>query len=49
MSVRKKIIQLVKDHYDEEFPEEGFTPGVSPVPVSGRSFDYKDIESLIDA
>ena len=49
MSIRKKIIQLVKDHYDEEFPEEGFTPGVSPVPVSGRSFDYKDIESLIDA
>ena len=49
MSIRKKIIQLVKDHYDEEFPEEEFTPGVSPVPVSGRSFDYKDIESLIDA
>ena len=39
MSVRKKIIQLVKDHYEEEFPEEEFTPGVSPVPVSGRSFD----------
>lgn len=49
MSTRKKIIQLVKDHFDEEFPGEKFTPGVSPVPVSGRSFDYKDIESLIDA
>ncbi len=49
MSVRKKIIKLIKDHFDEEFPNEEFIPGVSPVPVSGRSFDHKDIESLIDA
>ncbi len=49
MAARDKIIKLIKEHFEEEFPEEKFVPGVSPVPVSGRSFDNKDIESLIDA
>ncbi|OUX38272.1 MAG: lipopolysaccharide biosynthesis protein RfbH [Candidatus Pelagibacter sp. TMED273] len=49
MSVRKKIIDLIKDHYEEEFPENKFVPGVSTVPVSGKSFDHTDIEALIDA
>jgi CDP-6-deoxy-D-xylo-4-hexulose-3-dehydrase len=49
MSTRKKIIDLVKKHFEEEFPAEEFIPGKSQVPVSGRSFDHKDIESLIDS
>ena len=49
MAARDKIIKLIKEHFEEEFSEEKFVPGVSPVPVSGRSFDNKDIESLVDA
>ncbi len=49
MSAREKIIKLVKQHYIEEFPDSDFIPGKSAVPVSGRTFDYKDIETLIDS
>jgi len=49
MSAREKIIKLVKQHYLEEFPNSDFIPGKSAVPVSGRTFDYKDIETLIDS
>ena len=49
MSVRKKIIDLVEKHFEEEFPEEKFIPGKTQIPVSGKSFDYKDIESLVEA
>jgi|SRR6056300_1727522 CDP-6-deoxy-D-xylo-4-hexulose-3-dehydrase len=49
MSARKKIIELVNQHYIEEFPDNKFIPGESPVPVSGRTFDQKDIETLIDS
>ena len=49
ISTRKKIIELVKKHYDEEFPLEKFIPGKTDVPISGRTFDHKDIESLIDS
>ena len=49
MSTRKKILDLVKKHYEEEFPIEEFITGKSQVPVSGRSFDHRDIESLIDS
>lgn len=49
MSAREKIINLVKQHYLEEFPDSEFIPGKSAVPVSGRTFDYKDIETLIDS
>ena len=45
MSVRKKIIDLVEKHFEEEFPEEKFIPGKTQIPVSGKSFDYKDIVS----
>tara|TARA_B100001057_G_scaffold500029_1_gene613073 strand:+ start:20846 stop:22153 length:1308 start_codon:yes stop_codon:yes gene_type:complete len=49
MSVRKKIIELVEKHFDEEFPQEKFVAGKTQIPVSGKSFDYKDVESLVDA
>lgn len=49
MSAREKIIALVKEHYLQEFPEEEFIPGKSSIPVSGRTFDHKDIETLIDS
>ena len=32
MAARDKIIKLIKEHFEEEFSEEKFVPGVSPVP-----------------
>ncbi|MQG88235.1 MAG: lipopolysaccharide biosynthesis protein RfbH [SAR202 cluster bacterium] len=48
-SGRTKILDLVKQHYEEEFPERSFSPGKTPVPVSGKVFDYSEIHHLIDA
>jgi len=49
MTARKKILKLVNQHFNEEFPEIKFIPGKTPVPVSGKVFDANDVESLIDA
>ena len=49
MTARKKILKLIETHFSEEFPETDFVPGKTPVPVSGKVFDAKDVESLIDA
>lgn len=49
MNSRHKILDQIKQHFLEEFPEEKFIPGKSPVPVSGRTFDHEDIKMLVDA
>ncbi len=46
---RNKILELVKDHYSEAFPQKEFVPGQSPIPVSGKVFDEDEILHLIDA
>ena len=46
---RNKILELVKDHYSEAFPQQEFVPGQSPIPVSGKVFDEDEILHLIDA
>ena len=46
---RKKILDLVKDHYREAFPEKKFDPGKTPIPVSGKVFDENEIVKLVDA
>jgi len=46
---RKKILDLVKDHYREAFPEKKFDPGETPIPVSGKVFDENEIVKLVDA
>jgi len=48
-SSRHKIIDLVKDHYQEAFQAKPFVPGVTPVPVSGKVFDEDEIIHLVDA
>ena len=49
MTARKEILKLIDQHFNEEFPEITFVPGKTPVPVSGKVFDVRDVESLIDA
>jgi CDP-6-deoxy-D-xylo-4-hexulose-3-dehydrase len=46
---RNKILELVKDHYSEAFPRKDFVPGETPIPVSGKVFDERDIANLVDA
>ena len=46
---RRKILDLVRDHYVEAFPQTDFIPGETPVPVSGKVFDENEISLLVDA
>lgn len=47
--LRAQILDLVREYHAEAFPERGFTPGTTPVPVAGRVFDDAEIASLVDA
>ncbi len=47
--VRQQILKQVAEFYAAEFGEADFTPGQSPVPVSGRVFDADDLIHLVDA
>ncbi len=47
--LRRQILDLVAEYCDEQFAEREFVPGESPVPVSGRVFDARDVRALIDS
>lgn len=47
--LRRRILDLVAEYYTEAFPERGFAPGESAVPVSGKVFDAEDLQHLVDA
>lgn len=47
--LRTEILALVQQYYQATYADEPFTPGASPVPVSGRVFDADDMVHLIDA
>jgi len=47
--LRGQILELVKAYHDAAFPEKAFVPGISMVPVSGRVFDAREIEHLVDS
>ncbi len=47
--LREQIINLVAEYHAEAFAEQEFIPQETPVPVSGRVFDAKEIQHLVDA
>src|SRR5208337_105947 len=47
--LRRRILGLAQQYFEEEFAPQEFVPGVSPVPVSGRVLDVHDLVSLLDA
>jgi len=47
--IRAAIQQLTTEYYKEAFPEKTFVPGESPVPVSGRVFDDKDLFAIVES
>jgi CDP-6-deoxy-D-xylo-4-hexulose-3-dehydrase len=48
-SARDQIRILVEQHYNEEFKQTGFIPGVTPIPVTGKTFGYEEIQYLVDS
>jgi CDP-6-deoxy-D-xylo-4-hexulose-3-dehydrase len=47
--LRGRILQMVEEYYQAAFPTASFVPGKTPVPISGRVFDFADIQSLVDS
>lgn len=47
--LRERILELVEEFYEAQFGNGSFTPGESPVPVSGRVFDADELLHLVDA
>jgi len=47
--LRQRILELVADYVAEAWPELPFVPGESVVPVSGKVFDARDVQNLVDA
>jgi CDP-6-deoxy-D-xylo-4-hexulose-3-dehydrase len=48
-ALRERILELVAEYYEAEFGNGSFTPGESPVPVSGRVFDADELLHLVDS
>ncbi|MCS6825681.1 MAG: lipopolysaccharide biosynthesis protein RfbH [Caldilinea sp.] len=48
-ALRAQILALVADYYEAAFAPKPFTPGESPVPVSGRVFDASELQHLVEA
>jgi CDP-6-deoxy-D-xylo-4-hexulose-3-dehydrase len=48
-SARDQIRDLVVQHYSEEFVEKTFIPGVTPIPVTGKTFNHEEIQFLVDS
>jgi CDP-4-dehydro-6-deoxyglucose reductase, E1 len=47
--IRSDINNLVEEFYNARFAEKPFKPGISPIPVSGKVTDAKDIQTLVDS
>jgi CDP-6-deoxy-D-xylo-4-hexulose-3-dehydrase len=47
--LREQILRLVADYHAVAFPPQPFVPGKTAVPVSGRVFDARELQTLVDA
>jgi CDP-6-deoxy-D-xylo-4-hexulose-3-dehydrase len=47
--LRRRILQLVGEYYEQAFPPRPFRAGETPVPVSGKVFDASDLQALVDS
>lgn len=45
----KKLKTFIREYYLKHHKRESFIPGVTPVKVSGRVFDQKEIEKAVEA
>jgi CDP-4-dehydro-6-deoxyglucose reductase, E1 len=49
MKARKQVLDSVSEFATAFHGERAFVPGETPVPVSGRVFDERDVRSLVDS
>ena len=47
--LREQIRSLVCEYFREAFPSREFVPGTSTVPISGRVFNERELEMLVDS
>jgi CDP-6-deoxy-D-xylo-4-hexulose-3-dehydrase len=47
--LRAAILELVAEYRREAFPERGFAAGESVIPVAGKVFDERDLQSLVES
>ena len=47
--LRDQILDLVAQYHAEAFPTQEFIPGESAVPVSGKVFDEREMQHLVDS
>ena len=47
--LRKQILDLSAQYFDEAFPATEFEPGQSSVPVSGKVIDGGDLAAVVDS
>jgi CDP-6-deoxy-D-xylo-4-hexulose-3-dehydrase len=47
--LREQILSLTAEYFEEAFPQPEFRPGETPVPVSGKVIDAKDLSSVVDS
>jgi CDP-6-deoxy-D-xylo-4-hexulose-3-dehydrase len=47
--LRQQILSLCSQYFGEAFPLSKFTPGQTPIPVSGKVIDADDLSSLVDS
>jgi CDP-6-deoxy-D-xylo-4-hexulose-3-dehydrase len=48
-ALRARILELVAEYHEAAFAPRPFVPGRSPVPVAGRVFDAREMQTLVDA
>ncbi|MDP9263653.1 MAG: lipopolysaccharide biosynthesis protein RfbH [Acidobacteriota bacterium] len=47
--LRRRILGLVGEYYEQAFAPRSFRAGETPVPVSGKVFDASDLQALVDS
>jgi CDP-4-dehydro-6-deoxyglucose reductase, E1 len=47
--LREQILALVADYWATAFRTDDFIPGITPVPVAGRVFDFQEMQYLVDS
>lgn len=49
LEIKHQIHSLIQEYYKEAFSSKSFVPGESPVPVSGKVFDHRELQFITDS
>lgn len=47
--IKEEIMKLISEYHKEAFPKRSFIPGTSNIPVSGKVFDEKELQNLVES